>query len=200
MYSMFSKPPRCPENLRIKTVNHRLQIISAKNSKLAGLAFRPDPASLSVQFSAQKVGEARKSAIVIEEVSLVKSSAEKFQQSARWHPAGPPDSALGQRHRAEILAHALGKGRLPEHEHGHVRAQRQRQSISSRRLRFVPHRRFSAISVEAASLEPPPRPPPCGMRFSRLICAPGACRWRVAARRAPSGPGPRARRAGRWRG
>ena len=30
MYSMFSKPPRCPENLRIKTVNHRLQIISAK--------------------------------------------------------------------------------------------------------------------------------------------------------------------------
>lgn len=88
MYSMFSKPPRCPENLRIKTVNHRLQIISAKNSKLAGLAFRPDPASLSVQFSAQKVGEARKSAIVIEEVSLSNPLRKKFQQSARWHPAG----------------------------------------------------------------------------------------------------------------
>lgn len=36
MYSMFSKPPRCPENLRIKTVNHRLQIISAKKFEAGG--------------------------------------------------------------------------------------------------------------------------------------------------------------------
>ncbi|MCY1307703.1 hypothetical protein D9M70_576550 [compost metagenome] len=35
------------------------------------------------------------------------------------------EPALGQFYRGQLLAHALGKGVLAEHEHGHVGAQRQ---------------------------------------------------------------------------